>query len=340
MQNKQIQNLVNHIFVVLDGSGSMKGKPVVRVVDKEIQNLQKRSKELNQETRVSIYVFDTSISCLVFDMDVMRFESMAGYYNPDHQTALIDATLLGIEDAKQVFTQYGDHAFLIYVITDGEENASRNKSGDLKQIIQGLPEEYTVACLVPDQNGVFEAKKFGFPQDCISIWDTNSREGFEKVGEQFSRVTTNYMTMRSTGVRGTKGLFTMDSSGLRKTDLEPVSFGYQIFNIDGAVLERGKDKIAIKDAVEKLTRRSYVPGSTFYEPTKAVKIQDYKFIFAQNISTGAVYGGDNIRPALGLPEQTVEVNPGQHKDWRIFVQSTSLNRNLFPGQKILVRSDY
>lgn len=337
---KQIQNLINHIVLVVDESGSMQGKPVVKVVDKELQNLRIRSKELDQETRISIYLFNSDISCLVFDMDVMRFESMAGYYNPDHQTALIDATLQAVDDSKGVFTKFGDHAFLVYVITDGQENKSRNPSIALSNVLRALPENWTVACLVPDSKGAFEAKKFGFPADSISVWDTNSERGFEKVGEQFGQVMNNYMTMRSTGVRGTKGLFTLDSSGLTKRNLEPVKFGYQIFDITERIMDRGKDKIAIKDAVEALTRRSYIPGSTFYEPTKAVKIQDYKLIFAQNVSTGALYGGENIRPALGLPEQTVEVNPGQHKDWRIFVQSTSLNRNLFAGQKIMVRSDY
>ncbi len=337
---KQIQNLINHIVLVVDESGSMKGKPVVKVVDKELQNLRIRSKELDQETRISIYLFNSDIQCLVFDMDVMRFESMAGHYNPGHQTALIDATLQAVDDSKGVFIKFGDHAFLVYVITDGQENKSRNSSVVLNNVLRALPENWTVACLVPDQNGVFKAKKFGFPSESISVWDTNSERGFEKVGEQFGQVMNNYMTMRSTGVRGTKGLFTLDSSGLTKRDLEPVQFGYQIFDINDRIIDRGKDRIAIKDAVEALTKRAYIPGSTFYEPTKAVKIQDYKLIFAQNLTTKALYGGENIRPALGLPEQTVEVNPGHHKDWRIFVQSTSLNRNLFAGQKIMVRSDY
>jgi hypothetical protein len=185
---------------------------------------------------------------------------------------------------------------------------------------------------VPDANGEYEAKKFGFPAGSISRWDTQSEKGFEEVGKQFSRVTTNYMTMRSTGTRGTKGLFTLDSSGLTKSALCPIAFSYQIYTVpaDGR----------IDETVTHFTRRPYVPGSTFYQPTKAVKIQDYKEILVQNVKSGIIYKGDNIRSMLGLPEQTVEVNPGQHKDWKIFVQSTSLNRKLFAGTNIVVKMDY
>jgi hypothetical protein len=329
---KQIQNLINHVVLVIDESGSMQGKPVEKVVDKELNNLKVRSKELDQETRVSIYLFNHKVQCLAFDMDVMRFETMKGLYNPDHQTALIDATIQGVKDSFTVSQIHGDHAFLIYVITDGQENASKSRPVDLTLLISAFKDNFTIACLVPDQNGVFEAKKFGFPSGCISIWDTNSSTGFEKVGQQFSGAMENYMTMRSTGVRSTKGLFTMDSSFIAKSNLEPVNFGYRIFG----VMADGR----IDEVVQQYTGRSYVVGSTFYQPTKPVEIQDYKGILVQNIQTGAVYGGENIRQMLGLPNNTVKVNPGQHKDWRIFVQSTSVNRKLFSGTQILVRMDY
>jgi hypothetical protein len=332
MGTKKIEHLVNHIVLVLDGSGSMRGQPVEAVVDREIDNLKQRSVDLNQETRISIYLFNTKVENLVFDMDVMRFKTLRGLYDADGQTALIDATMKGLGDHQHIPELYDDHAFLAYVITDGQENASVHRSGELATMIENLPDNWTVACLVPDANGEYEAKKFGFPAGSIAKWDTHSAKGFEEVGKQFTTVTSNYMTMRASGVRSTKGLFTLDSKGLHKSDLKPIDFSYQIYNI----LHDGR----IDEAVEDLTGRRYVPGSTFYQPMKAVKIQDYKEILVQNVKSGIVYSGENIRQLLGLPSQTVEVNPGQHKDWKIFVQSTSLNRKLFAGTQILVRMDY
>ncbi len=329
-----IEHLVNHIVLVVDESGSMAGQPVATVVDTELKNLRQQSLDMRQETRISIYTFSYAgnITCIVWDMDVMRFETIAGMYHPDGQTALIDATLQAILDNKTIPTKYGDHAFLIYVITDGQENNSRSRSGTLVSQLQTLPDNWTLACLVPDANGVYEAKKYGFPKESIATWNTQSKTGFEEVGKQFSRVTSNYMTMRSTGVRGTKGLFTIDAGGLKKSKLDPVDFSYEIFEVpyDGR----------IDETVERFTHRPYAVGSTFYEPMKTVKIQDYKLILAMNMKSGQVYGGDNIRELLGLPPQTVEVNPSHHRDWKIFVQSTSLNRKLFGGTQILVRKDY
>ncbi len=39
-----IQNLINHIGLIVDKSGSMSGQPVVRVFDAELKALKQRSK--------------------------------------------------------------------------------------------------------------------------------------------------------------------------------------------------------------------------------------------------------------------------------------------------------
>jgi hypothetical protein len=326
----KIQHLVNHIALVIDESGSMQGRNVEPIVDATVESLKERSIALDQETRVSIYTFNDSARCLVFDMDVMRFKTIRGMYSPDRYTALLDAMVLAIEDAKLVSQKYDDHAFLIYGFTDGQENRSRNKPEQLSRIINLLPENFTLALMVPDQRGVFDAKGFGFPSENIAVWNTESKEGFKEVGARVAQVTNSYMQARSQGVRGTKGLFNLDTSNLTKRALAPVDFGYQIFPI--------RNDCYIKDTVEGFTGKSYVVGNTFYQPAKAVKIQDYKQILVMDNKTNSLYTGDNIRQLLGIPDNTVEVNPGNYKDWTIFVQSTSTNRKLIAGTRIVVRN--
>jgi hypothetical protein len=327
-----LQHYINHISLVVDKSGSMSSHSnnVVKVFDKELEYLKQRSIELDQETRISIYLFDTQVECLTFDMDVMRFKTLAGHYRIGNQTALIDAVLRSTADNAQLPQLYGDHAFLQYVITDGMENASKKKPTDLHKAFDILPENWTLACLVPDQKGKFEAKKFGFTDDSISIWDTTQSNAIEKVGQQFSRVMDNYMTMRSSGVRGTKGLFTLDTKGLSKSALKEVpTTQYQVFPVH-------KDS-PIREYVESWTQEPYRLGSAYYQPTKTVKIQEYKNLLVQDVKNGRVYEGQNLRQLLGLPEASAEVDPGSHKDWRILVQSTSTNRKLFGGTFVLVR---
>jgi hypothetical protein len=325
-----LQNLINHIALIVDKSGSMVHQPVVRVFDLELEHLKKRSFELHQETRISIYLFDTRVECLTFDMDIARMTSLAGYYHADGQTALLDAVLKSTEDHRKLPELYGDHAFLQYVITDGQENASRATSSQLQHVLGNLPNNWTTACLVPDIRGKHEAKKFGFSDDSIAIWDTTQHNAFEKVGQQFTRTIDQYMDMRAKGVRGTSGLFKMDSSQIRTTDLTEVNPAtytlYKVF-VDGP----------IKDYVEEMTGNPYRVGSVYYQPTKRVTIQDYKDVMVRNTISGKVYAGDNLRSLLGLPDNTVDVDPGQHKTWDIFVQSTSLNRKLIAGTSFLVK---
>lgn len=325
-----LQNYINHISLIVDASGSMAGQPVVKVFDRELEYLKQRSIELNQETRISIYLFNNRIECLTFDMDVMRFKSLDGYYHPGAQTALIDAVIQSTVDHQTLPQKYGDHAFLQYVITDGMENYSINNSQKLSAILDKLPDHWTTACLVPSAAGKFEAKKFGFAENSISIWDTTAYQAFEKVGTQFTKVVDNYMTMRSRGIRGTKSLFTLDSTHISKASLREVPpTEYEIFPV--------RKEAPIREYVESWTGRKYRLGSAYYQPVKTVQIQDHKNILVQEIKNGKVYEGENLRQLLGLPDETAEVNPGSHKDWRILVQSTSVNRKLFPNTFVLVR---
>ena len=325
-----IQNLINHIALVVDRSGSMVGKPVVQVFDKELEQLKQRSIDLNQETRISIYLFDDKVECLAFDMDVMRFKSLRDHYYVRGSTALIDAVVRVINEQDKLPEMYGDHAFLVYVLTDGEENKSQNSPSTLTSALRDLPENWTVACLVPNATGVHEAKKFGFNADSIAIWDTERKGGLEQAGKQFSSAMDGYMKMRASGIRSTKGLFTLDSTAIKKSVLKEIeSTQYSLFCV--------YRDTPIREFVTYWTRKDYRVGSAYYMPTKKVTIQDYKNVLVQNVKNGRVYEGSNLRELLGLPDATVDVDPGKHKDWRIFVQSTSVNRKLLQGTFVLVR---
>lgn len=339
-----IQHLINHVSLVVDRSGSMTGQPVVKVFDAALDRLKSRSVELNQETRISIYLFDDAVECLTFDMDVMRFKSLKDYWKLGGSTDMVGAVYKSIVDHEQLQQMYGDHAFLQYVLTDGAHNHNgRVSQATLKSKIAELPDNWTLACLVPDASCSHNAKLYGIPKDAISIWSTASSTGLEEVGKQFSRAMDNYMTMRSTGVRGTSSLFTLDTSGLKPTAvkraLEEVHPSeYEIFPVRYHVKKFAEDKgTPIKEFVEAVTDAPYRLGSAYYQPTKKVKIQNYKGILIQDCANGRVYEGDAARQMLGLPDFTVEVDPGNHKSLRVFVQSTSTNRKLFKDTFLLVR---
>ena len=213
--SKQSQNYINHIVMVLDMSYSMwpHSHDLVTVADSQIAHLARRSQELNQETRVTVYVFNNTVECIIYDKDVLRLPSIAEFYQPNGGTALMDATGQALLELAETPERYGDHAFLVYVLTDGEENSSRRvQAHQLKSSIDALPDHWTVAALVPNALCKHDAKRFGFPADNIAVWNPDDKGGVAEVGATIRQATDSFMAARAKGVRSSKSIFSMDAS--------------------------------------------------------------------------------------------------------------------------------
>lgn len=346
-------NIINHIVLVLDASSSMIGTSatqLVKVADNQIAYLAQRSKELDQETRVTVYQFGSdrdyeagygrnrfnrppsSIECLVYDKDVLRVPSIAQVYHAWGNTPLIDATTLALEDLAMTPEKYGEHSFLVYVLTDGKENDSKVSAGELQRRIERLPDHWTLAAFVPDQTGVFEAKRFGFPAANIAVWDATTVAGVEEVGGTIRAATENFMQARSQGIRGSRNLFAFNDVKLSdvKKNLEALHPGqYRLYNV-------GDETARIDEFIESQTHRAYHRGEAYYQLVKREKIQPQKKVAIMGAK--GLYVGDQARQLLGLPDYEVPVGPSDNIEYDVYVQSTSNNRKLVPGQKVLVLS--
>lgn len=335
--NKKSQNYINHIVLLLDASDSIRSrgfvKDLVKVADNQIAYLAQRSKELDQETRVTVYTFAdwNEIHCLIYDKDVLRMPSISELYKTYTMTALMDATMLAINDLAMTPEKYGEHAFLIYVLTDGLENDSQKvDSGELAGQIDVLPENWTLATFVPDQRGVFEAKAHGFPKDNIAVWNTEESDGMEKVGERIRQTTENWMQNRAKGVRGTRSLFKLADPSVSKIagELESLHPGqYRMLEV--------KETGRIDEFVEEKLHRPYRRGEAYYQLTKTETIQPQKELAIWH--KHSLYIGDQARKLMGLPDHNIQVHPSKH-DYEIYVQSTSNNRKLMGGTKLVILS--
>ena len=335
--SKKPENYINHIAFVVDKSGSIRmaglERTIVDVFDQQIKHLAQRSRELNQDTRVSIYLFNETTQVVTFDLDVSKIVSLGENYRANGDTALIDATLQSIDDLQSISTKYGNHAFLIYILTDGENRINNHLSDKLNKTINSLPENWTVAALVPDQDGVFECKKFGFPKDNIKVWETSKR-GVAEVGRTLAAVNDTYLTSRSTGTfKGTRALFNLDAG---KLSASAVKGTLEELNADQYGMFPVHKEAVIKDFVESWTGEAYRSGSAYFQITKPETIQAHKQIAIQHKFNGRVYIGANARKMLGLPDYEIRVVPANHGGFDLFVQSTSFNRKLVAGTKLLV----
>lgn len=329
------QNLINHVALVLDASSSMHHlrDHVIRVADEQISYLARRSKELDQETRITVYTFSTTVRCLVYDMDVLRLPSLREMYLPNGMTALIDATLKSQDDLAQTPELYGDHSFLTFVITDGAENRSRASAADLRAHLMKLPDNWTVAVLVPDQVAKREAKQFGFPSENIAVWDATSTRGLEEGFETIRRATDTFMQSRASGTRGTRSLFStgsdaVNADAIRAADLKPLAQ-------DSYILIPVPHDASIREFVQN-AGYTYRTGRAHYQLMKTETIQGNKELMVVEKRSGRAYSGPDARKIVGLPGMTVRVKPDHNPDFDIFVQSTSTNRKLIAGTRLLL----
>lgn len=335
-------NIINHITVIADESASMCGlaATLIKVFNNLITHLAAQSRANGQETRVTVYFFNSfgTGRCVIYDMDVLRIPVIDGLYFPGGMTALIDTVMLSIEDQRLIPQKYGDHSFLTLALTDGQENHSRRfNSSDLTRAIDGAPENETYGVFVPNQMGVHEAKRHGFPAANISVWDATSSRGMEEVGQVMRDVSDSFMEGRARGVRGynaksgtSGGLFRIrdfTAADVTATLAPMAPDSYVLLNVTGDT--------PIRDFVE-ASGMTYVAsdGKAFYQLTKPVKVQSYKDVIIEH--ENRLYTGDDARQLLGLPGYGVTVRPAHKPGTTIFFQSTSVNRKLIGGTRLVV----
>jgi hypothetical protein len=338
-------HLINHMVFLLDASGSMGGKErdMERICAQFVADLAKLSRGdaakgiTTQETRVSFYDFSDpqDVRCLAYDMDVERAPDLKGRLRVRGMTALIDATFVAIEELEQTAQLHGDHAYLLYVLTDGGENSSRAHTGtDLAERLRGLPDNWTVACMVPGPHEKMMAVNYGFPKDNIAVWDATSAKGREEAREVVTASMTTYMSQRSAGTRSTTKLFDLGTSVLNKTKIQQAN----LVPLDPAkyLLMTVPQDTVIRDWVVDQMGHTWRLGNGYYQLNKTETIQGHKLIMVLEKGTGKVYHGPEARSLVGLTDETVRVNPkGVNPDYTLLVQSTAPNRKLKAGQQFL-----
>jgi len=332
------KNLINHVALVIDDSPSMMHlvTKTREVVNAQIKNFQALSKLKNQETRLSVYTFGGTLKCIAFDVNPSSVEDARFFVHASNPaTHLVTAISKVVDELTQIPTRRGDHSFLIQVVTDGEDNERHAPVDLLREKLDSLNEDWTVAVQVPNATAKAFTLRHGLHAGNIDIWDTSSEHGMEEVGETLGATYAGYTTMRSAGIKSTKSLFSFKDS-LDKKDvagkLEVVSAGeYHTYPV-----RKAQHDMAIKDFVEYWTKEPYRIGSAYYQLSKPEIIQASKEVAVIEKRSGKMYSGTKARPALGLPNYDVKVAPAGFDKFDVFVQSKSPNRKLVQDTSLIV----
>ena len=133
-----------HNLIILDESGSMESikTAIIQGFNELVQTIQGIEKQFpEQEHFISFVSFNGLGQKLLHFIDpaskLKQIDDKS--YNPDASTPLFDAMGFSINKLKQSLQGQTDFNVLVTILTDGEENASKEFSGnDIKKLVEEL----------------------------------------------------------------------------------------------------------------------------------------------------------------------------------------------------------
>lgn len=334
MARKTPLKLINHVVLIVDESGSMSHlrNDVVDRFNEQLEEIRNKSAAEGQQTDVTIYTFNHYPTRLTYvtDVNMVRPFTLAGY-SPNGQTALNDTIGNAIEDMAKIVERFQENvSFLFLIITDGAENNSRNyATSAIRQLIENRQRagNYSFMFLCPPRSRDTIANMYGIPLGNIREWEATSKE-LERASVATTAALSSYFVGRSRGVRASSVLYETDLSKVAATAVQT-----QLVDVTPMFRKMTVDREAsIQAFIEYKTNADYRMGDGFYELTKKEKIQPHKEILVFDRVDSKLYAGTAARDLLGLPKDVeFRVAPGNHANYKIFVQSKSPNRKLVRG---------
>lgn len=256
---------------------------------------------------------------------------MTDYRATGGSTPLRDSVIATIEAIQQADIGPDDKC-IVLVTTDGQENSSNASVAQLRSLVDGLSKtgQWTFVARVP-RGSTKAARSLGFPEGNILEWDTTTR-GQEAAASTTSSAMTSFM---SSGVRSTSTFF----ANLEDVTVEEVKANLVDISdqVEWLLVEPKDVGTQIRDFVEAKRGKPMLKGAAHYALVKVEpKVQDNKRIIIREKATGAVYAGDAARQMLALPRVgTVRLRPDDLGDFEVYIQSTSVNRKVDAGTRVL-----
>lgn len=337
---KPVQRKLTDVIFVLDRSGSMGSlyEKAKQNLDEQIATIRKAAGP-NDTYRISVINFDSSVDRTVIARDVnLVGNASALYLYPNGSTKLYDAVLDAIVLANNLDTKDQQHAFLISVVTDGEENASFNHHATVAARVaeSTRTDRFTFAFAGP-YGSQAAAAAMGFPSGNTTQWE-QTYAGISHLNAVSNNSLSNYTASRGVGLTKSTSFYAQpvvqDAAKFAdKLDdkLDDVSGQVKVERVTTA------DPIIIRKFCEKKFG-SFPKGKIYYQLTESEKVQDYKQLIIQDTATGAFYQGwKAAQKLLSIPtfSGTVRIKPGTLGEFKVFIQSTSVNRKLVPGTAVV-----
>lgn len=324
--------LQNHFVMVCDGSGSMRAhrSGAARLFNEQLDVVQNTK---GQENRVTVFQFGLNrrpVMEVRYNADPRSIARLDAYSYPcEANTPLYDAVL---EAGRRALSDDdGVKSFVMIVLTDGEENASYARAPELREFIrkQQASDRWTFVFMVPKGYKANFVALSGVHDGNVREWDN-----IDVAREELLSSTQSYMTARSCGLRSSKTYFTTDLSDVTSKDISKLK------DVTNEVSLWTVEKEAnVREFVNAKSGGQFAPGRAFFEIMKKEKeFQDYKKLLIMDKATKKIYADGSrvsVRAVCGFPDTgDVAIDPGNHANFVLLAQSTSLNRILPRGTKL------
>lgn len=160
-----------HYLLILDESGSMSSvrESTFNGLNEQIQTIQNLVKEYpDQKYFINIVKFSNNVSTLIENVEASKANLLnTNDYSPNGMTALYDAIGISVNNLKnriQSRLDSGDASALVVILTDGEENVSREyNASKIKSLITDLETNklWTFSFVGANQDAILTAKSLG-----------------------------------------------------------------------------------------------------------------------------------------------------------------------------------
>lgn len=279
--------------------------------------------------------YASSVQVELANVPAGNVKPLTSYSAPGGDTPLIDSTMQAIDTILEGNPTDEDRC-IVMITTDGGENSSRTSSTALANRIKSLQATgmWTFIARVP-KGQADRVARLGFAPGNILEWVTTS-SGQAAAQASTSTAMTNLV---ASGARSTSTFFAnlQDVTVADvKANLVDISSEVQWLTVNPA--DAGRQ---IREFVEDKTGAPLLKGAAHYRLVKTEpKVQDNKRIIIRDKASGAVYEGAAARQMLALPTVgTVRLAPDELGNFEVYIQSTSVNRKVDAGTRILYRTN-
>ncbi len=307
-----------NLVVVLDVSISMRGPRRDAAAVQLTQMLDKVKTEFSDRSTMSVITFAySSYTSIQYTGKIQNYSypQCAGM-----GTALNDAVAFGVQVAS-----LSTLPSLVYVFTDGEENASIQNITTVNSFVTTTLAKgnITLVGIGPKPAALIA---LGVPAGNTLDWSGNAAELTTKVAPAVTRGVVATAQAIKTGKKSLAHFF---------LDIDAVSLqdaAKKCVDVTATMERRNtvQGGLAVREYIEKHCKLyTYVDGAYFYKlVTKEKVLKDRRIVIAhRDDTTGKLYSGPAARTLLGLPvDADVEVEPGSLGKWTVFVQSASPTR--------------